>query len=293
MTAQLGPNRYGKSEIRLATVTRVGDRHRFTDLDIHIRLEGDFEAAHAAGDNSAVLPTDTMRETCYAIAAEQGVDTVPGFARAVADRLLEACPAASSAWIEVISLPWEHLRVDGADHPHTFRPAAGGNSVVTLTRPRDGQATVRGGVRGLRLLKTTGSAFSDFLTDRFTTLPETRDRIMATTVEAAWGVVPAAGDVEIAALAATVPETFAARFATHDDSESVQHTLHDMGTTVLDAHLDVTWIRFRLPNEHHVLADLSPYGLDNPGEVFVVSGRPYGVIEGVIARDDVTPEPGW
>ena len=283
MTAHLGPNRYGKSGIRLATVDRVGDRHRFTDLEVSIRLEGDFEAAHLAGDNSAVLPTDTMRGTCYALARE-GIDTVPAFARKIAGRLLEACPAASSAWIEVTSFPWEHVRVDGVDHPHTFRPAAGGIAVVAVTCRRDGQAIVTGGVRGLRLLKTTGSAFSGYLTDRYTTLPETRDRIMATTVEATWGLDDPS-DVEVATLAAAVPDTFAARFATHDDSESVQHTLHAMGTAVLDAHADVTWIHFRLPNEHHVPADLSAYGLDNPNRVFVATDRPFGVIEATVVRD--------
>jgi urate oxidase len=163
--------------------------------------------------------------------------------------------------------------------------------VTTVTLQRDGEAVVTAGVRGFRILKTTGSAFSGFLRDAYTTLPETRDRVMATTIDATWGYGP--GEVDHGALAVAVPATFGAAFAGHDASESVQHTLHVMGTAVLDAHPGVAWIRFRMPNEHHVLADLSPYGLDNPGEVFVVGDRPYGLIEGTVVRDGATPPAAW
>ncbi len=290
MTFELGPNRYGKSGIRLATVAREGETHHFTDLDIEIMLEGAFEAAHTAGDNRAVLPTDTMRGTCFALARD-GIDTVAGFALRVVDRLLTASPATERARVRIVSHPWERIEVDGAPHPHAFRPASGGSAVTTLTRQRDGAPSVVGGVVGARLLKTTGSAFSGYLVDDYTTLPETRDRIMATTVEAAWGTT--GFEVDHTRLAAEVPATFAARFATHDDSESVQHTLQAMGSAVLAAHPDVTWIRFRLPNEHHNLVDLSVYGLDNPNQVFVVADRPFGVIEGVVSRDGVAPDPAW
>ena len=288
MTYPMGPNRYGKSGIRLATVARDGDRHTFRDLDIEVRLEGAFEAAHVDGDNAAVLPTDTMRGTCFALARD-GIDTVAGFARRVADRLLVASPAVRQVTIEVVAHPWERIEVDGRGHDHAFRPAPGGDQVIVLTQPRDQAPEIQGGARGVRVLKTTGSAFSDYLVDEHTTLPPTRDRIMATTVEARWGTT--GPDVEHERLATAVPASFAATFAEHDQSESVQHTLHAMGSAVLDAHPELTWIRFRMPNEHHNLVDLSPYGLDNPNEVFVVADRPFGVIEGVVARDgDQPPE---
>ncbi|WP_052665175.1 factor-independent urate hydroxylase [Nitriliruptor alkaliphilus] len=286
----LGPNRYGKSGIRLVTVARDGDRHTFTDLDIEVRLEGDFEAVHTEGDNTPVLPTDTMRGTCFAL-ARGGIDSVAGYAGRLSDRFLEASSATSRVMVRIVSMPWDRVEVDGAPHDHTFRPAGGGQAVLTLTQERGLAPVITGGVRGARVLKTTGSAFSGYLEDEYTTLPPTRDRIMATTIDATWGtVVP---DADHAALAAGVPATILARFATHDDSESVQHTLHAMGQAVLDEHPDVTWIRFRLPNEHHILADLSPYGLDNPNEVYLVADRPFGVIEGSVVREGRTPEPGW
>jgi urate oxidase len=285
----LGDNRYGKAGIRLATVRREGDRHRFTDLTIDVRLAGAFDAAHTEGDNADVLPTDTMRGTCYALARQHGVGDPATFGRLLTGRFLATAPAVRRAQVELVEHRWERLVVDGAQHAHTFRPAAGGDAVTVVTEDRDGHAEVTAGVRGLRVLKTTGSAFSDYLRDEYTTLPETRDRIMATTVVAAWGYTGA--EVDHPRLSAEVPATFAARFATHDESESVQHTLHAMGEAVLDTHSEVAWIRFRMPNEHHVLVDLSPYGMDNPGEVFVVTDRPFGVIEGTVVRDGATAPP--
>jgi urate oxidase len=288
----LGANRYGKSGIRLATVRRDGDRHHLTDLEVEVRLAGDFAAAHVEGDNSAVLPTDTMRGTCFALAREHGTADVAAFGRLLTARFLEAAPAVQRARVELVAFGWERLVVDGAGHDHTFRPTAGGQQVTTIAQDRGADAVVTGGVRGFRVLKSTGSAFSGFLRDEYTTLPETRDRIMATTVVAAWGYTD--GGAEHARLLGEVPATFGARFATHDESESVQHTLHEMGTAVLDAHAEVGWIRFTMPNEHHILADLSAYGMDNPGEVFLVADRPYGVIEGTVVRDGASaPEPAW
>ena len=290
MTYPLGPNRYGKTGIRLATVARDGDRHRFTDLDLAVLVEGDFDAAHVDGDNTAVLPTDTMRGTCTALARD-GIEHVAVYLQRVVDRLFVASPAITRIRMRAVSHPWERIEVDGVPHTHGFRPAAGGSSVTTLTEERDRPPTITGGIQGLRLLKTTGSAFSGYPKDRYTTLPETRDRIMATTVESTWGTTEA--DLDHTALASSVPATFAAAFATHDASESLQHTLHTMGSAVLDVHPEVTWIRFRMPNEHHNLADLSPYGLDNPNEGFVVAGDTSGLIEGVVTRDGVQPPPAW
>lgn len=295
----MGPNRYGKSGIRLAVVRRddalPGDPegtaiHHFLDLEVDIRLSGDFEAAHTDGDNSMVLPTDTMRGTCYALARD-GIESVEGYALRLAQRFLATSPATAHASVRVTQHPWERVIVEGAPHRHTFRPAAGGRTTTTVRLVRDGEPTMTGGVVGARVAKTTGSAFSGFLRDDLTTLEETRDRIMATTIEAEWGLVSTY--VDAGHLGQVIPATILAAFAAHDDSESVQHTMHVMGWAVLDAHPDVTWIRFRLPNEHHIPVDLSPYGQDNPGEVFLVADRPFGVIEGAVAREGVEPEVPW
>ncbi len=290
MSTPMGPHRYGKSGIRLAVVSRDADPHEFVDLEIEVRLHGDFAAAHEDGDNAAVLPTDTMRGTCFALARD-GIPSVAEYGSRLAQRFLDASPNTTTAVVTLVQHPWQPVEVDGEPHDHTFRPGAGGRPTWTVTLDRDSAPSITGGVLGARVLKTTGSAFSGFLRDEYTTLPEARDRIMATTLDAWWGT--RGPDVDHAALATDVPATALATFATHDESESVQHTMHAMGSAVLDAHPDITWIRFRLPNEHHILSDLTPYGRDNPGVVYLVADRPFGVIEGAVARDGVTPEVPW
>lgn len=290
MSTPMGPHRYGKSGIRLAVVSRDADPHEFFDLEIEVRLHGDFAAAHEDGDNAAVLPTDTMRGTCFALARD-GIPSVAEYGSRLAQRFLDASPNTTTAVVTLVQHPWQPVEVDGEPHDHTFRPGAGGRPTWTVTLDRDSAPSITGGVLGARVLKTTGSAFSGFLRDEYTTLPEARDRIMATTLDAWWGT--RGPDVDHAALATDVPATALATFATHDESESVQHTMHAMGSAVLDAHPDITWIRFRLPNEHHILSDLTPYGRDNPGVVYLVADRPFGVIEGAVARDGVTPEVPW
>lgn len=290
MSTPMGPNRYGKSGIRLAVVSRDADAHAFFDLEIEVRLHGDFVAAHEDGDNAAVLPTDTMRGTCFALARD-GIPSVAEYGSRLAQRFVDASPNTTTAVVTLVQHPWQPVEVDGEPHDHTFRPGAGGRPTWTVTLDGDSAPSITGGVLGARVLKTTGSAFSGFLRDEYTTLPEARDRIMATTLDAWWGI--RGPDVDHAALATDVPATALATFATHDESESVQHTMHAMGSAVLDAHPDVTWIRFRLPNEHHILSDLTPYGRDNPGVVYLVADRPFGVIEGAVARDGVTPEVPW
>lgn len=290
MPHAMGPNRYGKSGIRLAVVDRDVTPHRVVDLEVEVRLAGAFDDAHVAGDNAAVLPTDTMRGTCFALARD-GIDAVAGYGVRLAQRFLAASTAADTAQVWLTRHPWAPAMVDGHPHPHTFHPTSAAMPTWQVTLARGAQPVVVGGIRGLRVAKTTGSAFSGFLRDEYTTLPETRDRIMATTVDAWWGTTGPTVDHE--ALSAAVPATITAAFAGHDASESVQHTLHVMGSAVLDAHPDVTWAAFRLPNEHHIVADLSGYGLDNPGIVHLVADRPFGVIEGAVAREGVEPEVPW
>lgn len=290
MSTPMGPHRYGKSGIRLAVVSRDADPHEFFDLEIEVRLHGDFTAAHEDGDNAAVLPTDTMRGTCFALARD-GIPSVAEYGSRLAQRFLDASPNTTTAVVTLVQHPWQPVEVDGEPHGHTFRPGAGGRPTWAVTLDRDSAPSITGGVLGARVLKTTGSAFRGFLRDEYTTLPEARDRIMATTLDAWWGT--RGPDVDHTALATDVPATALATFAAHDESESVQHTMHAMGSAVLDAHPDVTWIRFRLPNEHHILSDLTPYGRDNPGVVYLVADRPFGVIEGAVARDGVTPEVPW
>jgi urate oxidase len=289
MAIRLGQNQYGKAEVRVVAVDRSTPRHTLADLDVSTSLRGDFAAAHTAGDNAHVLTTDTQKNTVFAFARD-GVGTPEQFGLRLARHFAGSYPWITGARVAVESYGWERIAVGGRPHDHAFRRAGGEvrTAVVTL----DGGAEhVLAGISGLVVLKTTGSEFWGFPRDRYTTLAETRDRILATAVTARWRYT--AGDLDFAAcfdgVRGALLETFA---ATH--SLALQQTLYAMGEAVLERFAEVAEVRLSMPNKHHFLQDLSAFGLDNPDVVYHADDRPYGLIEGTVLRDDVPPaEVAW
>jgi urate oxidase len=278
MGITLGANRYGKSGVHLVVVDRTTSDHTVTDLRVDIRLEGDFEAAHASGDNSAVVPTDTMRGTVFAFARTQPVGDPEDFGLRLARHFVATVPSVTAATVGMRATPWRRI---GGDHPSGFVADASIVRTATVRVDTDG-AHVTGGIADVKLFKSADSAFSDFFTDDYTTLPETDDRMMATVMTAQWRYRDDANDW--AASATAIRDILLRTFADHD-SASVQHTLYAMGHTVLAQRREVADIHLVLPNVHHVLVDLAPYGLDNPNMVFVATTEPYGVIEATVVRD--------
>jgi urate oxidase len=282
-------NRYGKSRIRLVKLrrppARVGQSdapHEVVDLTIDVQLEGAFEAVYVDGDNGPCLATDTMKNTVYALARLDPIDHVETFALKLADHFL-AKPAVSRARISACEHRWDRLPVNGLPHPHVFAQPGGEQWTTVVTR--DGQgARIVSGLTNLVVMKTADSAFSGFPRDEYTTLPETEDRILATSVTAAWSY--RMGMSEFAARD-RIRRALVETFATHA-SRSVQATLYAMADAALAACADVTEITLTLPNRHHLLVDLTPFGLDNPNEIFVATDQPFGLIEGTIRRSEGT-----
>jgi urate oxidase len=273
-TFQLGPNQYGKAETRLVHVERGPGGDRITDLNVSVALRGDLAASHLTGDNSAVLPTDTQKNTVYAFAREHGIGDIEAFAARLAEHFVASQPAIHEARVRVEQYPW-----DDVDGVHTFRRNGGEVRTATVHHGAHGTQTVSG-ITGMVLLKTTDSEFHGFARDRYTTLPETRDRILATSVDATWRA--AGGRPDPDAARAALVEAFADTY-----SHALQQTLFAMGARVLQRCPEVVEVKLSLPNRHHFLVDLAPFGLDNPNEVYHAADRPYGLIEGVVRRDGV------
>jgi urate oxidase len=276
----LADNSYGKSGIRLVKILRREERHDIRDLTVAVRLEGDFEAAHVAGDNSAVLPTDTMKNTVYALAKDHFDRDIESFGLFLTEHFVTRDPNVSRARVEISERPWERLTADGRPHPHAFSRPGGERRVARVMRTRQG-ALVEAGLEDLTLAKSTQSAFSGFRRDGYTTLKETEDRLLATAVKASWTYTGAPADFDRAfqGIRGTMLETFAAH-----DSASVQHTLYAMGEAVLEHHAEVLEVRLSLPNKHHIPVVLSAFGLENRNEIFVATEEPFGLIEATIRR---------
>ena len=271
----LGRNSYGKSGIRLVRVDRGGGDHAVSDLTIAVRLEGDFEAAHIAGDNSLVVATDTMKNTAYALAKEFSSREIEDFALELSSHFLRENPQVAVSEVSIDERLWDRL---GAT---SFEGSSNERRTARAVRSRDAVG-LHSGLKDLLILKTSQSRFSGFARDRFTTLPETDDRLLATSLSAEWthrsAAGPSSGGWE--AVRKTLLDTFAAH-----ESASVQHTLYAMGEAALAAHSSLAEIRLTMPNRHHLPVDLAPFGLKNENEIFVATEAPYGLIEATVTRE--------
>ncbi|MGY1653209.1 factor-independent urate hydroxylase [Geodermatophilus sp. SYSU D01119] len=294
MAIVLGPNQYGKAEVRVVAVDRGSPRHELVDLNVSTSLRGDFTAAHTEGDNAHVLTTDAQKNTVFAFARD-GVGSPEAFGLRLARHLAGSYDWITGARVAVESYGWARIAVGGQPHDHAFRRPGGEVRTAVVTVDGD-EAHVLAGLTDLVVLKTTGSEFRGYPRDRYTTLAETRDRVLATAVTARWRHTSAEldWDAHFHGVRTTLLETFA---ATH--SLALQQTLYAMGEAVLERFPDVAEVRMSMPNRHHFLQDLSAYGLTNtPGEddvlVYHADDRPYGLIEGTVLRDDAPPaEVAW
>jgi urate oxidase len=271
---------YGKAEIRLVKVSRRTGGHDLLDLTIDVGLEGDFDAAYTEGDNTGLLATDTMRNTVYALAKEHPIDDIESFGQRVSEHFLVAAPGVTRARVHIVEHPWDRLEVSGRPHEHAFQRGGGGNRVATVVGG-GGEPTVEAGIDDLLVLKSTASGWEGFLRDRYTSLAETSDRILATIITARWSYRGPRVDYGDAwrRVRGTILEAFGDHY-----SPSVQFTLHHMGNAVLGACPEVERISFSLPNKHHLLYDLGRFGLENPNEIFQPTDEPYGLIEGTVER---------
>lgn len=281
MAAKLVQNNYGKSRVRLMKVERHGDHHDLQNLNIKIALEGDFDEIHTIGDNSKCLPTDTMKNTVYALGAQtENIEEIESFGLRLADHFLANNPQVSRVSIDIIEHKYTRIPVDGRDHDHSFTKSGGEKRTTFINVTRE-KRSVESGLEDLTVIKTTKSGFAGFKKDEYTFLPETNDRILCTAVRSRWRY--ASPDVATEDLWKAVRQTILETFATHE-SLSVQHTLYAMGEAVLDKHADVTEISFSLPNIHCVPVDVARFGETERQAIFLPTEEPHGLIEGRLTR---------
>jgi urate oxidase len=286
----LGENQYGKAENRIVRIYRDTPRHEIHDVNVSTCLRGDFSAAHLEGDQSAVLPTDTQKQTAYAYAKEKGLRSIEDYGLALARHFVHDVAPVTAARIEIDEYAWERAEVDGAGHDHTW--VRKGQEVRTAAVTVDaGGEWVLAGFKDLVILKSTGSEFAGFLTDPFTVLEPTHDRVMATSLVAQWRFDTT--DVTWEPTYADVKARLIEQFAVVQ-SLALQQTLFHMGKAVLEHHPEIVEIRLSAPNKHHFAYDLTPFGIDNHNEVFHADDRPYGLIQATVTRDDAPPAgPAW
>jgi len=289
---QLGGNQYGKAEVRLVHVARgagPGGEDLLRDWNVSTSLSGDLSDSHLTGSNAKVLPTDSQKNKVYALAKELGGDVEPeAFGLELASFFVSSQEPITRARVRVEEYGWTPIGTSG----YSF--ARSGDLVRTTVVQVDADlgTSVVSGLEDLTVMNTTASEFWGYPKDPYTTLPETKDRILATTVNASWRFRPEAVGAGVywgaAFLVAksTILTTFAGTY-----TYSLQQMLYTIGSGLLDVLPSICEVRLSLPNKHHYVVDLSPFGLENDREVYLAGDRPYGLIEGTVLADDAPADP--
>jgi urate oxidase len=290
MDVRVGGNQYGKAEVRMVAVDRERPRHEFSDLTVGIALSGDLDDAHTSGDNAHVIPTDTQKNTVFAFAKEAPVEEIEDFGLRLGRHFVASFAPIRRARVHIESARWRRIEVDGEPHPHSFVRDSDEVRTATVVCDSDGQ-WVLSGLQNLVVLKTSGSEFSGYIKDRYTTLPETTDRILSTSVTARWRHAGASG--AWGASFTAVRSAMLSQFASLH-SLSLQQTLYEMARAAMETRPEVVELRLSMPNRHHFAVDLEPFGLRNDNEIFRVEDRPYGLIEAQVLQADAPPlGPAW
>ena len=271
---------YGKSRIRLVQVSRRGDRHDLRDLTVAVAFDGDYDTSYTEGDNRDVLPTDTMKNTVYALAARHGAGEPEAFGALLGRHFIDRNPKLTRVIVDLTDHGWSRIANGAKEHGQAF--VRRGPEVRTARVETDRTSvSVTAGIADLSIMKTSRSAFAGFPRDEFTTLPETHDRLLATALTATWTYRDP--EAEFGAVFRTVRTALLDAFAVHD-SLSVQHTLYAMGEVVLETIDAVDSITLEMPNRHHLPIDLTRFGMENRNEIFVATEEPHGVIKATLSR---------
>jgi urate oxidase len=278
---ELAENRYGKSRIRLMKVTRHPHGNDLREWTVQVLLRGDFDSAHIEGDNSKILPTDTMKNTVYSLARTSTATSIEAYAKELTDFFLSRNPKVTSAAIRIESTLWKRLAFDGTPHPSAFMRGSDELQTTHVERAQNEDFQIHSGLENLVILKTANSGFEGYIKDSLTTLKETNDRLFGTAVTAKWHYTTHAFDHN--PVRSAIRETMLRTFADHD-SKSVQQTLYAMAKSALEAVPQIDDIEITMPNKHCLLVDLSRFGQDNPNEIFVPTDEPHGYIEARVSR---------
>ncbi|MGI8432851.1 MAG: factor-independent urate hydroxylase [Chthoniobacterales bacterium] len=280
--AKLIEQQYGKEEVRVLKILRDGPRHTIREVAVSALLAGDFESSYTAGDNSKVVLTDTIKNTINVLARERLGAEVELFAVVLGEHFVASYEQVKKATIEIRERRWERMTIGGTPHPHAFAAGSDARRWTRAICTAEGCA-VAGGIRDLVILKSTGSGFENYPKCKFTTLPETADRILATSFSGTWQFAEAPESYAAAndAILAAMLKVFAENF-----SPSAQTTVFQMAEAALAACPEISRIDLAMPNKHFNPINLAPFGLENKNEVFVPTEEPFGLIEASVRRDD-------
>lgn len=282
MTIELAQNEYGESRIRLLRLMRRGGLHEVKDVTVSVRFEGAFEAAHKKGENRAILPTDTVKNTVYVLARQYPAEAIEEFAFHLTEHFLTYNPQVALVEAHITERPWSRIMIGDKGHASAFMSSVSEKRTARISAARD-KIALQAGLEDLRVMKTSGAAFENFLRDPYTTLEESQQRILSTSLNATWSYEFTEPDMPFSTMWHGVRKTMLETFAGHE-GKSIQHTLYTLGQAVLDNFEAINEIHLRMPDNYCSPVNLKPFGMENENEVFTPLAEPQGVAQATLRR---------
>ncbi|PRQ55501.1 putative factor independent urate hydroxylase [Rosa chinensis] len=291
--------RHGKARVRVARVWRnkPDGRHVIVEWSVSISLLSDCLTAYTRGDNSDIVATDTMKNTVYAKAKECVEQvSVEDFAVLLAKHFTSLYQQVTCAIVNIVEKPWERVSVDGETHEHGFKLGSERHTTEVILE-KSGALRMTSGIEGLAVLKTTKSGFEGFIRDKYTALPDTRERILATEITASWRYLyesifsipqkPLYFTERYLNVKKVLTDTFYGPPKEGIYSPSVQSTLYDMAKTVLKSFPDIAAVQLKMPNLHFLPVNLSNKDgtiVKFEDDVYVPTDEPHGSIQATLSR---------
>lgn len=283
MNIKLAQNDYGESRVRLFRVMHRGGLHEVKDLAVSARFEGSFDGAYTAGDNRAILPPDTIKNTVYVLARQYPAEAIEDFALHLVEHFLTYNPQVSRVNLDVVERPWSRIPIGEKGHSSAFVSNAGERRTARVSATRE-KTALESGIEDLRVLKTAGASFENFLRDPYTTLESRAQTVFSADICAHWSYEFPEPEMPFSTMWHGIRKTLVETFAAHE-SKSPQHMLYALGHAVLDNFEAIAEIRLSIAEGYCGLVDLKPFGMDNENEVFAPAAEPRGTVSATLRRN--------
>lgn len=288
--AELEQHRHGKARVRVGRVWRDAANHVMVEWNVSVLLSSRCEPSFTDADNSAIVATDTIKNTVYVKAKEcTTAVSIEEFGLFLGSHFVKTYLEVTSAQVNIIEKPWEPITIDGKVHSHGFKLGRGSHT-CEVTVPKTGSASVCTGLESFAVLKTTQSGFEGFIRDKFTLLPEVRERLLATEIQAIWSysVKPSCYNKAYETVKKVLMDVFFGPPEIGVYSPSVQNTLYLMAEKVLQSMPEIERIKLSMPNLHFLPVSMPTIGVAFEHDVYVPTDEPHGTIGASLTRKNYT-----
>ncbi|XP_022094694.1 uricase-like [Acanthaster planci] len=278
---------HGKHGVRVMQHRRQGDIHSIKEFTVKTKLGLATRKEYTNSDNSDVIPTDSQKNTVYALAKSKGITTPEQFALDLCQHFKGKYDQVQWAEVTVEEAPWRRLNQSGKEHAHAFIQTLEAKRYCVVQQERKGPPVVWGGLSDLKILKTTQSGFAGYVHDEYTSLPETDDRIVCSSVDGKWRYSDIEGmdfDETWEMCKTAILDEFAGPPNSGTFSFSIQEILFQCTQRMMNKVAEVDQIELDMPNIHYVFADLEKIGLENDGEIIMPTSDPHGIIRVAVSR---------